>query len=192
MGGGIAVDINSNAYITGGTNFTDMPLLNAYQATNEGGFDAFVAKINPSGVTGTNSCIRLISAARATMWASASQWIPARTLMLPVRPLPRISTPATTGTTALQSANGGGTDAFLAKLGIPCTGTCCTTFDVPLTYFTYLGGAGTDIAHRDHGRQQCGGARIIGWTNSPNFPIVGKRRAVDLWRRQQRRVLCQP
>ena len=29
-----------------------MPLLDAYQGINEGGLDAFVAKINPSGVTG--------------------------------------------------------------------------------------------------------------------------------------------
>ena len=52
LGGGIAVDSDSNAYITGGTRVTDMPLLNAYQGLNEGGFDAYVAKINPSGVTG--------------------------------------------------------------------------------------------------------------------------------------------
>ena len=38
LGGGIAVDANSNVYITGGTNFqhtgsatTDFPILNAYQ-----------------------------------------------------------------------------------------------------------------------------------------------------------------
>ena len=53
MGGGIAVDSTSNVYFTGGTNFTDLPLLNAFQAINEGGLDGFVAKFNPAGVTGT-------------------------------------------------------------------------------------------------------------------------------------------
>ena len=53
VGGGIAVDTNSNAYFTGGTNFIDMPVLNAFQATNKGGYDVIVAKFNPSGVTGT-------------------------------------------------------------------------------------------------------------------------------------------
>jgi Beta-propeller repeat/Domain of unknown function DUF11 len=50
MGGGIAVDTSCNAYLTGGTNFTDMPTLNAPQGTNLGGFDAWVAKFSvPTG-----------------------------------------------------------------------------------------------------------------------------------------------
>ena len=73
LGGAIAVDANSNVYITGGTNFqhtgstaTDFPILNAYQgcldtsppvtppttapscATSVTAPDAFVAKINPA------------------------------------------------------------------------------------------------------------------------------------------------
>ena len=71
-GGGIAVDANSNVYITGGTNFvntatnaaTDFPILNAYQnclnnpATTTtcpiGSTlkDAFVAKLNPAAAVG--------------------------------------------------------------------------------------------------------------------------------------------
>ena len=43
IGGGIAVDkpLLRNAYFTGGTNFTDMPLLDAFQGSNEGGLDVF-------------------------------------------------------------------------------------------------------------------------------------------------------
>jgi len=172
LGGGVAVDSNSNAYITGGTNFTDMPLLNAYQGLNEGGFDAFVAKINPSGVTGEQLlystylggsgddvgfgvAVDSSPDAYVTGWTTSTDF-----------------NAGTTGTTALQPANGGGTDAFLAKIGIPCTGTGCVTFDVPLTYFTYLGGAGADAA-TSVTADNSGGARLIGWTNSPNFPIVG-------------------
>ena len=172
LGGGVAVDSNSNAYITGGTNFTDMPLLNAYQGLNEGGFDAFVAKINPSGVTGEQLlystylggsgddvgfgvAVDSSPDAYVTGWTTSTDF-----------------NAGTTGTTALQPANGGGTDAFLAKIGIPCTGTGCVTFDVPLTYFSYLGGAGTDVA-TSVTVDNSGGARVIGWTNSPNFPIVG-------------------
>ncbi len=172
LGGGIAVDSNSNAYITGGTNFTDMPLLNAYQGLNEGGFDAFVAKINPSGVTGAQLlystylggsgddvgfgvAVDSSPDAYITGWTNSTDF-----------------NAGTTGTTALQVANGGGTDAFLAKIGIPCTGTGCVTFDVPLTYFSYLGGAGTDVG-TSVTVDNSAGARVIGWTNSPNFPIVG-------------------
>ena len=171
LGGGVAVDINSNAYITGGTNFTDMPLLNAYQGLNEGGFDAFVAKINPSGVTGgqllystylggSGDDVGFGVAVDSSPDAYVTGWTTSTDFNA-----------GTTGTTALQSANGGGTDAFLAKIGIPCTGTGCVTFDVPLTYFTYLGGAGTDVA-TSVTVDNSGGARVIGWTNSPNFPIV--------------------
>ena len=46
MGGAIAVDSNLNAYLAGGTSFTDMPLVNAFQGTLQGGFDAWVAKLN--------------------------------------------------------------------------------------------------------------------------------------------------
>ena len=170
LGGGVAVDSNSNAYITGGTNFTDMPLLNAYQGLNEGGFDAFVAKINPSGVTGgqllystylggSGDDVGFGVAVDSSPDAYVTGWTTSTDFNA-----------GNTGTTALQPANGGGTDAFLAKIGIPCTGTGCVT-SVPLTYFTYLGGAGTDVATSV--RATIAAARVIGWTNSPNFPIVG-------------------
>jgi hypothetical protein len=172
LGGGIAVDSNSNAYITGGTNFTDMPLLNAYQGLNEGGFDAFVAKINPSGVTGgqllystylggSGDDVGFGIAVDSSPDAYITGWTTSTDFNA-----------GTTGTTALQVSNGGLTDAFLAKIGVPCTGTGCTTFDVPLTYFSYLGGAGVDVA-TSVTVDNSGGARVIGWTNSPNFPIVG-------------------
>jgi hypothetical protein len=176
VGGGIAVDGNSNVYLTGGTSFTDMPVLNAYQSINEGGLDIFVAKINPSGVTGSQLLfstylggsgndvgygIAVDSTPNAYITGSTSST--------------DFNVTGTTGSvlsTALQSTNGGGTDAFIAKLGTPCSGTGCTTFVVPLTYFSYLGGAGTDVA-TSITVDNNSGARIAGWTNSPNFPIVG-------------------
>ncbi|HWY57841.1 MAG TPA: SBBP repeat-containing protein [Terriglobales bacterium] len=171
-GGGIAVDSTSNVYITGGTNFTDLPLLNAYQATNKGGLDVFVAKFNPAGVTGTQLlystylggslddigyAIAVDSTGDAYVTGSTDS-----------------SDFSVTGTTAtaLQPTKGGGTDAFVAKLGVPCTGTSCTTFDIPLDYFSYLGGSGTDVGTAIT-VDSTSGARITGWTNSPDFPIVG-------------------
>src|SRR5205807_1618942 len=49
FGQGIAVDNEGSAYITGATFSTNFPVLNALQATNNGGIDAFVAKVNPAG-----------------------------------------------------------------------------------------------------------------------------------------------
>src|SRR2546428_10364802 len=56
MGGGIAVDTSSTSpgvFVTGGTDFTDMPVLNASQGSSAGGIDAFVAKFIPTIASGT-------------------------------------------------------------------------------------------------------------------------------------------
>ena len=171
-GGGVAVDGSSNAYITGGTNFTDMPLLNAYQATNEGGYDVFVAKINPAGVTGTQLLYATYLGGSGddigygiAVDSGGDTYVTGSTTSIDFNVTGAAST-------ALQPTNGGSTDAFVARLGIPCVGTSCTTFDVPLNYFTYLGGSGTDIGTAIT-VDNTGGARVTGSTNSANFPIVG-------------------
>jgi hypothetical protein len=46
---GIAVDANGAAYITGYTQSTDFPTLNAYQADANGSQDAFAFKLDPTG-----------------------------------------------------------------------------------------------------------------------------------------------
>src|SRR5207245_6728363 len=46
MGGAVAVDSSFNVYLTGGTGFSDMPIVNAFQSANGGGRDAWVAKLN--------------------------------------------------------------------------------------------------------------------------------------------------
>jgi hypothetical protein len=48
-GAGIALDANGDAYVTGWTNSTVFPTKNPLQATNAGGWDAFVTEVNPSG-----------------------------------------------------------------------------------------------------------------------------------------------
>jgi len=45
----VAVDRSGNAYVTGISNSTNFPTANAFQPNSGGGFDAFVAKLNPSG-----------------------------------------------------------------------------------------------------------------------------------------------
>jgi len=46
---GISVDPDGNAYVSGYTESVAFPVVNALQATNHGGIDAFVAKVNASG-----------------------------------------------------------------------------------------------------------------------------------------------
>jgi hypothetical protein len=45
----IAIDPSGNAYITGQTNSTNFPVLNAFQPNNAGYFDGFVTKLNSTG-----------------------------------------------------------------------------------------------------------------------------------------------
>ena len=172
-GGGITVDTNGNAYITGGTNFTDIELVDAFQGTVAGGLDVYVAKINPAAVSGSQLIyatylggtqddvgygIAVDGNDNAYITGST-----ASTSCLSFTPCPN--------TAAFQGSSGGGIDAFVAKLGVPCVGTSCSTTDVPFSYFTYLGGSGTDIGTAI-AVDTIGGARVAGWTNSTNFPVV--------------------
>ena len=194
VGGGIAVDIAANVYITGGTNYsvtgtasTDFPLLNAYQGclnvpptsttstctSIPGNTDAFVAKFNPSASPGAQLLystylggagndvgygISVDSGFNAFVTGSTDS----SNFVIPV------------STTPFQSTPGGQLDAFLGKFGNPCTGTGCATITVPLNYFSYLGGSGNDVGLGvavDSTQGSIGGARIVGYTDSANFPI---------------------
>ena len=164
-GGAIAVDSAFNVYLAGGTNFTDMPLLNAFQGTAQGGIDVWVAKLNapanntqqytPSFETYFGGSADDIAYGIAT--DGTNTYVTGSTKSA------GIAIP--TGTSAFQSAIGGGTDAFIAKFGVPTT-TGTTQGAVPLSYFTYLGGgaddAGLDIV-ADTGTSG-GNVRVTGLT----------------------------
>jgi hypothetical protein len=45
----IAVDSQGNAYVTGFTGSVDLPVVSAFQPAYAGGWDSFVAKLNPNG-----------------------------------------------------------------------------------------------------------------------------------------------
>jgi hypothetical protein len=51
VGQGIALDVAGHAYVTGLTLSDDFPAVNAIQTSSAGSFDAFVAKLDPSGAT---------------------------------------------------------------------------------------------------------------------------------------------
>src|SRR5215831_13318581 len=111
---GVAVNA-SGVYITGFTSSTNLPTVSPLQLNNAGGFDAFVAKLNPGGssllystylggsanenfvaaLTSTNPIAVDSSNAYITGYTSSSN--------LPVQ-------------SPWQSANAGGQDAFVAKI----------------------------------------------------------------------------
>jgi hypothetical protein len=170
MGGGIAIDANLNVYLAGGTNFTDMPIVNAFQGTELGGLDVWAAKLTaPANNTeqytplyetyfgGTGDEVAYGVAADPT---STSLYVTGSTTTN------GISSPVST--VPLQASYGGGTDAFVAKFGVPViSGT--TQGAVPLTYFTYLGGSGQDVGLAivaDTNQN----ARVAGFTTSGSLP----------------------
>jgi len=176
MGGGIAVDTNAstpNVYLTGGTNFTDMPVLNASQGTNGGGIDAWVAKFTPSNPSGTQEIyLTYLGGSGDEIGNGVAVDSGENAYITGSITTPNFTPTLPSGTAPFQPASGGGIDAFLAKFGTPCTGTSCTGSNgtnVPLNYFSYLGDSGTDVGLAI-AVDSIQGARITGWTNSPNFP----------------------
>jgi hypothetical protein len=173
-GGAVAVDSTFNVYLAGGTNITNMPVVNAApgMGTEQGGFDVWAAKLKaPANNTqqytpiyetyfgGTGDDVAYGVATDGTnTYITGSSSSPSITL-----------TPTPGSTNAFpRPYGGGGSDAFVAKLGVPTT-TGTTQGSVPLSYFTYLGGGSSDVglAILADANQN---ARVTGFTTSSNFP----------------------
>jgi uncharacterized repeat protein (TIGR01451 family) len=184
-----------------GSPATDFPILNAFQgcldtpppatapttppttncATNLTATDAFVAKLNPAaaagaqllyssylGGTGNDAGFGIavdsgLSAYITGSTASADMTVPSGTTPFQ-RCLDNPTNPSPCPAATLS-------DAFVAKVGTPCTGSTCTNTAVPYTYFSYLGGAGTDVG-LSITTDSLQGARVAGWTDSANFPTT--------------------
>ncbi len=189
VGGGIAVDVNSNVYITGGTSFlhvgqaNDFPILNAYQGcldsapstttcpTSVTAYDVFAAKLNPAAVSGAQLLYSTYVGGTGDDIGYAIAVDPSISGSNTISAYVTGSTSSTdfdsAGTGVFQSVNNGGTDAFLAKMGAISTVNSAVT----LSYFSYLGGSGTDIG-LGVAVDSLQGARITGWTASTNFPAI--------------------
>jgi len=169
VGGAVSVDTNFNVYLAGGTNFTDLGapnpwILNAYQATENGGIDVWAARLNaPANNTqqytlsyGTYLGGSGDDVAYGIANDGTSTYITGSTTST------NIVVPGTT--LAFQSSNAGGGDAFVAKFGTPAVvGT--TQGAVPLDYFSYLGGSALDVG-LGIVTDGLGNARVVGFTDS--------------------------
>jgi hypothetical protein len=153
-GSGIAVDPMGNAYVTGRTDSTDFPTLNALQTANHGGGDAFVTKINAAGnkfvystylggsddEEGEQIAVDPAGYAYVTGFTRSTDF-------------PAVN--------AFQAAYGGGpTDAFVTRI---------SPSGNAFVYSTYLGGNDQD-GGRAIAADSGGNAYVAGWTQSTNFP----------------------
>jgi hypothetical protein len=155
--GGLAVDAAGSAYVGGETRSADFPATpGAFDATHNGGFDAFVAKLDPSGsalVYGTflgggalDRALDLdIDAAGAAFVAGDAR---------------SAEFPATPG--AFDTTLEGASDGFAVKLN---------PGGDSLAYGTFVGGAAGDVAAGIAARDD-GAAVVGGSTGSPDFPVT--------------------
>lgn len=159
-GAGIAVDTAGSAYVTGVTQSTDFPVTsNAFQTSCQGGcgqyasFNAFVAKVNPSGTALAYATYLGGGGDTATGIAVDKNGFAYVTGFTRSPNFPTLH--------AFQATNRGNSDAFVSKLSQDGS---------KLIYSTYLGGARDDRAHGiavdHHGR-----AHVTGETLSNDFPI---------------------
>jgi len=160
-GAGLHVD-RTGITIGGNTTSTDLPAPNGAQTGNAGGFDAFVAKLDPTGATllwatyfggsgdDTQRDLVVDAAGDAYLYGETES----------------SDLPTTEGafdrTCGADGACGGGPDVFVAKFA---------GADGALRYATYLGGSGSDIAGKIAVGPD-GSAYVDGYTNSVDLPAT--------------------
>jgi hypothetical protein len=154
-GRGIAVDASGNAYVTGYTDSTDFPVVNAYQGTYGGGdTDAFISKLGPDGFTLIYSTF---------LGGSQSDWGYGIAVDSSGNAYVSGETYSTTFPTKnAYQGTGGGTfqDAFITKL---------SPAGSSVSYSTYLGGGNSDWAN-SIALDTSGNAYVTGGTKSSDFP----------------------
>ncbi len=144
-------------YVVGQTSSNNFPVLNPVQPASGGSFDAFIAKLTTGGAKvfatyfggsgddrGTGIAVNT-SGVYVTGYTSSTN-------------LPTV--------TPLQLNNGGGFDAFVAKLNV--TGSA-------ITYSTYLGGSANEnfvaaVTGTNPIAVDASNAYVTGYTSSTNFP----------------------
>jgi hypothetical protein len=169
---GVAVDSAGDAYVTGATNSTNFPTVNAFQPNYAGGlcatapntfpcYDAFVAKLNPAGsaliystyLGGTGSDYGYAIA----LDGSSNAYVTGYTTST--------NFPTTAG--AFQRVFGGSYDTFVAKLDGAGSA---------LVYSTYLGDPGTQVGY-GIAVDSSGHACVTGYNYGGGFPTVNPTQA---------------
>jgi hypothetical protein len=153
----IAVDASGRAFVTGVTTSGDFPTLNASQTNLRGDSDAFVAALHTDGNSLVYSTYLGGSAFDIGYGIATDRggnaYVTGET-----------RSPDFPTASPFQSALGGRSDAFVAKL----------TRDGTLAYSTFLGGTAADIGDAGQGIavDARGSAYVAGVTGSMDFPIV--------------------
>jgi uncharacterized repeat protein (TIGR01451 family) len=158
----ITADGSGNAYVTGVTSSANFPLLNPLQAYLMGTTDVFVAKLTASGVLSYSTYLGGSGQDVGTAIAvdsGGNAYVAGY----------GYSTDLPVTADALQKANGGDYDAFVAKLNASGSS---------LMYLSYLGGNGSDAAAA-LALDPANNIYVAGWTLSTNFPVLNAYQATN-------------
>lgn len=179
IGYGIAVDSNSNAYVTGLTYSADFPVLNALQSSYGGAGDAFFSKVNTDG-SGTAPGSLLYSTYlggsnldQGNGITVDTNGIAYMTGLIGAGVLPFSTTaslcglPGAAGLSAVPPGSfcGGKADAFAAKMDASKVGSASRL------YFTNFGGGGADSGN-GIAVDPNGNSYVTGSTVSTDFPTT--------------------
>ena len=160
-GAAIAVDSNGQAYVTGSTASTNFPLASPIRTTLGGSKTAFVLKLNAVG-----NMLLYSTYLGGTNWETGNAIaVDASGNMYVAGDTQSANFPVLN---AVQSAIGGGMDAFVTKL----------TSAGALSFSTFLGGAGNEHAG-GIAVDGSGSVYVAGGTYSPNFPLVAPIQAIN-------------
>ncbi len=151
---GVAVDANLRPYITGYTDSTDYPVLNAFQSSRAGSYDCFVSRFTSAGsaleystyLGGAYDDFALGIALHSNQAVLAGHTLSAD---FPVYD-------------PIQGTPGGNGDVFVAKFA---------PSGQSLVFSTFLGGSGKDIAY-GAATDPDGNVLVTGSTESSNFPTL--------------------
>jgi hypothetical protein len=158
--GSIAVDSGRNIYVTGGTYSTNFPTVSPIQGSNGGGEDVFITKFGAGGQILYSTYLGGSGAAPGTVEQGTGIAVDNSGNAYVTGVTNSANFPTTSG--VLQGTLLGSENAFVAKLAP--TGAA-------LTYSTYLGGSGRDLASAI-AVNSLGEAWVTGYTSSEDFPLV--------------------
>ncbi|HKV82745.1 MAG TPA: SBBP repeat-containing protein [Candidatus Sulfotelmatobacter sp.] len=176
LGYALALDSANNVYVTGGTASSDFPMVNPFQGTYPGGFDAFLSKISPDGS----------SLLYSTYFGGSGSNLP---LSLAIDGAGEMVIAGYTSSTTLPVANAYQPTVSASQGGIFGNYGFLTKFTADgssLVYSTYLGGSSN--VPLNCGGTPCweapvstingmvldplGNAYVTGTTNTYNFPVT--------------------
>jgi hypothetical protein len=152
----ITVDGSGNAYLTGETDSSNFPRLNALDATLGGDTDAFVTKLSPSGALGYSTYLGGSAVEEGDYAADGGSGIA-------VNGAGEAHVTGWTGSAnfpvvdPIQAVSGGLQDVFVTKLNVAGSA---------LVYSTYLGGDASDEQGKDIAVRS-GDAFVTGESDSP-------------------------